>query len=130
MISMEKRELIMTAHGEGMKAFEIARVYRVCEKAVYNLFALVRETGSMEPRPHTRGRKPALDSDGMTALAALVEARRDRTLEEIKEEMELGISLSALSRIIRKKLGFTYKKRQYTRVSGTDRMSLPNVKRG
>ncbi len=44
------------------------------------------------------------------AQGALIEARCDITLEEIKEEMELSISLSALSRIIRKKLGFTYKK--------------------
>jgi transposase len=116
-VSKEKRELIRKARAEGMKMAEMARVYRVAESTLYNLFRLERETGSMEPRPYTRGRKPSLDKSGMTRLKALIEAHRDITLQEIKEEMELSISLSALSRIIRNKLGFTYKKRQYTRAN-------------
>ena len=121
MISMEKRELIMLARNDGMSVEEIVRVYRVGRSTVYELFQLVRDTGSITPRPHTRGRKPSLNNEGLAALKALIEARRDITLEEIKEEMELSISLSALSRIIRKKLGFTYKKRQYTQANETDR---------
>lgn len=121
MISMEKRELITRARADGMKIAEIARVYRVCESTVYKLFQLVRETGSIKPRPHAYGRKPALDEAQMRRLGALIEERRDITLEEIKEKMELSISLSALSRIIRNKLGYRYKKRQYTRKSRIDR---------
>ena len=110
MVSKEKRGLIVKVRADGMQMAEIARVFCVAESTLYNLFRLERETGSMEPRPYTRGRKPALDRSGLVRLKVLIEAQHDITLEKIEEEMELSISLSALSRIIRNKLGFTYKK--------------------
>lgn len=43
-------------------------------------------------------------------LEALTVEHRGITLGETKEEMELGISFSALSHIIRNKRGYRYKK--------------------
>lgn len=114
--------MIIQARAEGMKTEEIARVYHVGRSTVYDLLALVEETGDIQPRPHEYGRKPSLDARKMAELRALLDERCDITLTEIIEEMELGISISALSRIIRQKLNYQYKKRQYMPVNRSDRM--------
>jgi transposase len=122
MINIEVRKLIVAAHKNGMGKQEIMRTFQVKRTAVYNLFKLVEETGSIEPRPHARGRKPALDSENMECLEQLIIAQPDITLQEIKEKMNLRISIPAISKIIRNKLHYQYKKRQYMPVSETVRM--------
>ena len=67
----------------------------------------------------TVGRKPALTTGKLDELKGLILAQPDITLEEIKEKMQLDICLSAIHRIIKGKLGFTYKKRQYMPVNET-----------
>ena len=52
MISIEVRKLIVAARENGMKIQEILKTFQVKKTAVYNLFQLVKETGSVEPRPH------------------------------------------------------------------------------
>ena len=47
-------------------------------------------------------------------MRALILSKPDITLEEIKEEMKLEIGITAISTIVRNKLGFRFKKRQYT----------------
>lgn len=121
MTSIEKREMIMQARAEGMKTEEIVRVYHVGRSTVYDLFKLVEETGDIQPRPHAYGRRPSLDEEKMAELRALLDERCDITLEEIIEELKLGISISALSRIIRDKLNYHFKKRQYMPVNRTGR---------
>lgn len=111
----------MQAREEGMKIEEIVRVYHVGRSTIYDLFKLVKETGDIQPRPHQYGRKPSLDEEKLAELRALLDERCDITLAEIIEELEIGISISALSRIIRDKLNYHYKKRQYMPVNGIDR---------
>ena len=72
--------------------------------AVYNLLQLVKETGSVEPRSHARGRKSAIDAEGMKCLEELIIAQPDITLQEIKEKMNLKISIPAICKIIKNKL--------------------------
>ena len=67
----------------------------------------------------TVGRKPALTPQALEEIKNLILAQPDITLEEIKEEMQLDICLSAIHRIIKGKLGFTYKKRQYMPANAT-----------
>ncbi|MCL2518210.1 MAG: hypothetical protein FWF15_06560 [Oscillospiraceae bacterium] len=47
-------------------------------------------------------------------MRALILSRPDITLEEIKETMKLEIGITAISAIVRNKLGFRFKKRRYT----------------
>ena len=64
----------------------------------------------MEVDTSGRGRPPALDEAGLEKMKALIEERPDITLEEIKGALGLPVCISAVCRMIRKKLGFTYKK--------------------
>jgi transposase len=59
-------------------------------------------------------------------MRALIEGQPDITLEEIKEEMKLGISISAISRKIKHKLGFNFKKNSTGR--GRERREEPETK--
>lgn len=110
MISQEKRKLISDAHKEGMSVKEMSRVYRVPERSIRGLLIHERKTGSMEVDTSTWGRPSALDEGELEKMKALIEERPDITLEEIKEAMGLSICISAICRIVRNKLGFTYKK--------------------
>ena len=122
MTSKEKRELIQQGAQEGMSVAEMSRVYRVPRRTVYDLLERERTTGAMQSYSKRSGRRPALDELGLDRMRQLILENPDITLEEIKESMRLNICLSAIHRIIYNKLGFTYKKRQYTPVNETDRM--------
>ena len=122
MISIEVRKLIVAAHDNGMKIQDILKTFQVKKTAVYNLFQLVKETGSVKPRPHAYGRKPTLNSDGLKRMEQLIDAQPDITLQEIKDQMNLQISIPAINKIISGKLHYRYKKRQYMPANASVRM--------
>lgn len=111
MIHIEVRKKIVEARKKGLKIKEICHAYGVGKTAVFRLLKQERETGDITPKTHLRGRKPALDETQLQQLRELLDSRPDITLEEIREEMGLDISISALSRIIRNKLHYNYKKK-------------------
>jgi transposase len=111
MVSLEIRESISRAKKEGMRVSMMEKVFRVPERTIYGLLARERKTGSMEPSIKRGGRPSSIDSAGLEAIKKLVEERPDITLEEIKGTMNLSICISALCRILHKKLGFNYKKK-------------------
>ena len=113
MVDISVRKLIVQSYADGMSATEIARVYRVARKTVYNLVAHEKRSGKLEADMGKVGRKAALDESGLEQMRELILGVPDITLEGIKDSMGLDICLSAIHRIIHKKLGFTYKKRQY-----------------
>ena len=122
MISIEVRRLIVAARKNGMGIQDILSTFQVKKTAVYNLLQLERETGSVEPRPHAYGRKPALNSEGLKCMEHLIIAQPDITLQEIKDQMNLQISIPAISKIISGKLHYRYKKRRYMPVNATAQM--------
>jgi transposase len=117
MMNIDIRKLIVVAHKNGMGIKEIMKTFQVKRTAVYDLIRLERETGSVEPRPHARGRKPALNPEEMNFLEELINVQSDITLQEIKEKMNLKISIPAICKIIKYKLHYQYKKRQYMPVN-------------
>lgn len=123
MIHIEVRKKIIAARKKGMLIKEISKAYSCSESAIGRLLRQYRKSGDINPKTHTRGRKPALDAQGLATMRELILARPDITLEELKEAMELTISLAAICKIIKRKLGFHYKKRQYTPANENVRMS-------
>jgi transposase len=113
MTSNKIRKKIVTDYEQGKGASAIARKYGVSRKTVYNLVELQQNSGSLHAKMETVGRKSALTAESLDEMKRLILAQPDITLEEIKEEMRLDICVSAIHRIIKGKLGFTYKKRQY-----------------
>jgi transposase len=122
MTSAEVRGLISKAHRDGMPVQEMVTAYRVSKSTIYKLLAQEKTEGEMRSRTDKCGRPPAVSENELEQMKNLIVERPDITLEEIKETMHLEICLSAIHRIIRNKLGFTYKKRQYTPANETGQM--------
>ncbi|MDQ3253982.1 MAG: helix-turn-helix domain-containing protein [Acidobacteriota bacterium] len=64
---------------------EVAMLFDVSERYVYQLLKLRRETGDLAPRPHGGGAAPKLDEAKLRTLAELVAAFPDATLSELRE---------------------------------------------
>jgi len=123
MMHIEVRKKIVEARRRGILIKDISATFGYSESAINRLLRKERETGDITPETHLRGRKPALDERGLESMRQLILDRSDITLEEIKEAMNLSISIPAICKIVKNKLGFQYKKRQYTPVNEIGRMS-------
>lgn len=110
MMHLEVRKKIVEARAKGLKIAEISKAYGVSESAVNRLLRLYRDTGSIMPRTHLRGRKPTLNEEGLDTMRQLIEAQPDITLAEIQQAMQLPIGITAISEIVRNKLGYRFKK--------------------
>jgi transposase len=116
--SMDLRERVVAAcdRGEGTRE-EIARRFRVGIAWVYRLLQRRRETGSIEPKPHGGGQKPAFDPPAAERLRQAVADRPDATLEELREAIGVACGTSAVHRAL-EKLGLPRKKSRYGPPSG------------
>jgi transposase len=82
----------------------------VSKSTVTKLWSLYRTSGSYHPRANLRGRKPALSEAQLAQLRETIVERPDITLSEMREQLGLVLSVPALSKIVRFKLGLHYKK--------------------
>jgi transposase len=119
MLHLEVRKKIIEANQKGIPVKAICAAYSIGKTAVYDLLKQERETGDITPKTHMRGRKPSLHEDDYAAIENLLIQQKDITVLEIKERLNLSLSESSVSKIIRNKLGYRYKKRQYMPVSGS-----------
>ena len=92
-----------------MDAESVAAKYEVSRAWVHRLVQRRRETGSILPRQQTKFRTRVLASQE-DRLAALITARPDATLVELRRALPTTATLSTLWRTI-DQLGFTVKKR-------------------
>ena len=63
-------------------------------------------------------------------MEQLIDAQPDITLQEIKDQMDLQISIPAISKIISGKLHYRYKKRRYMPANVNVRMYKPGESYG
>ena len=114
MYGKELREKILKAREKGITVAEIAKVNGVSARMIYRLTQLYRETGGVSGRKQAaHGPKPVLDEAGLRAVEMLLVEKPDITMEELREELQIPLSTSHLSRIVHTKLGYTFKKRWY-----------------
>jgi transposase len=118
MVSKELRQLISAGRKAGIEVEVMAQTFQVGRSTIYNLLAQEDKSGNMNPHTDRCGRPSAVDEAGMKRMQQLIEERPDITLEEIKKEMGLKISISAIWRKVHDKLGFNYKKKRFTPASG------------
>ena len=114
MMSQEKREMVVAARERGNTVREISKVVGVSQRSIYKLLKQVRETGDCAAKLSTRGRKARLDADGLKRLDELIQSEPDITLSEMQERISVALSISQLDRIVRIKLGYSFKKRWCT----------------
>jgi transposase len=109
--SIDLRQRIAAAvdHGEGSFR-QIARRFRVSLSFLARLLRRRRQTGTLEPKPHGGGHPPALDHEGEERLRELVRQHPDATLDELRSQLGVPCSRSALGRAL-ERLNLTRKKK-------------------
>jgi transposase len=115
--SMDLRERVMKAWEASGDADEIAETFAVSRAWVHRLAQRERETGSIAPRPQTKFRSRALAGQE-DRLKALVNARPDATLAELRDALPTTAALSTLWLEI-DRLGLTLKKNRTRRRTTT-----------
>jgi transposase len=112
--SEDLRSRIVAAVDGGMPRSEAARTFGVGRATVKRYLALRRETGSLDPRPR-RGPPPIVTAALAEVLPPRLEAAPDATLAEhcAWYEATAGVRVAdtTMSRVIRRHLGWTRKKR-------------------
>ena len=122
MLHVEIKKQLVEAHRRGVAVKEIVRSYGAPPSTVYRLLKQERESGTVIPQTHLRGRKPSYEADDLAAIKALIDVQCDITAGEIKEKLGLDLCESSVRTIIREKLGYRYKKRRYMPANETDPM--------
>ena len=93
--SMDLRQRVARAWDAGLDAETIAAKYEVSRAWVHRLMQRRRETGSLAPRKQTKFRHRVL-ADQEAKLRALIAARPDATLAELREALPTAAALSTL----------------------------------
>ena len=106
--SRDLRSRVLRAWDSGQNADSVAAKYEVSRAWVYRLVQRRRETGSIRPRQQTKFRRRVLEGQE-DRLAALITARPDATLAELREGLRTTAALSTVWREI-DRLGLTVKK--------------------
>jgi transposase len=95
--SLDLRERIAAAIDDHEGSIrEIARVFRVSTSFIVRLLQRRRASGTLDPEPHGGGTPPALGSDDLDRLAALVREQPDATLGQLKQRGGFRCSLKTL----------------------------------
>ncbi len=98
----------------------IAEKYAVSVSFITKLLRRQRETGSLEPKPHSGGPAPTLGERAKMRIATKVHQQPDITLAELCAWVPQSVSDSTMSRVLIA-LGLTRKKSRSTPMSGTRR---------
>ena len=94
--SMDLRKRVMKAWDASGDADEIAATFAVSRAWVHRLAQRQRETGSIAPRPQMKFRSRVLAGQE-ERLKALVNARPDATLAELRDALPTTAALSTLN---------------------------------
>jgi transposase len=92
---------------------EVAALFGVSERYVYQLLKLLRETGDLSPLPHGGGAPLKLDEAKLLELAGLVAEFPEATLDELRELLRrrcrINVSVNTVWRGLQQ-IDFTLKK--------------------
>jgi len=112
--SMDLRTRVLKDSDAGLASKELAERYHVSRAWVDALRQRRRETGAFAPLKPTKFRGRALATADLDRLAALMAARPDATLAEIRETLRTSAGLTTIWRAL-KQLDFTFKKNRTRR---------------
>ena len=101
--SMDLRQRVLRAWDRGMDAERVAATYEVSRAWVHRLVQRRRETGSIAPRKQTKFRRRSLSDEQEARLVALITARPDATLAELRDALPTTAALSTLWRTIHRR---------------------------
>jgi transposase len=128
--SLDLRQRVLAAYDQGKKTAQIVEQFDVCPAWARRLKQRRRELGIIGPLPRNAGRKPKLDQATRSRLREFIAARPDATLEEIRSELKLSVSIGCLwSTLDQMDLRFK-KSRSAPASSRTARTCASGVRRG
>ena len=109
--SMDLRERVAAAidAGEGSQR-QVAKRFRVSVSFVTRLVQRRRDAGTLAPKPHGGGPRPALGFPERVRLAVRIAEHPDATLKQLKEWGGFACTLTTLWRTLRR-FRLTYKKK-------------------
>lgn len=122
----ELRDRVLAAYDRGMKTRAIATLFQVSPAWARRIKQRRRETGQTTARP--MGGITVIKID-MNRLRELLEQQPDATTVELHRRLNVDCSVSAVDMALRR-LGWSFKKRQFMPPSRTGRMSWPNADSG
>jgi transposase len=126
--SMDLRKRVLKAWDASGDADDVAATFGVSRAWVHRLAQRHRETGSIAPRAQTKFRSRVLAGQE-ERLKALVNARPDATLAELRDALPTTAALSTLWLEL-DRLNLTVKKKPYTPTNSVDLMSPPRAGSG
>jgi transposase len=105
--TIELRRRIVRAYAQGQGSVrELAKLFAVAPNTVQSYRNLLRDTGSLAPRPHGGGVKPRLDRQGLEEVRRLTQEMPDATLAELAKELaqrcNVGVSIATMSRTLQR----------------------------
>lgn len=106
--SLDLRERVIAACDAGERPEDLAAVFSVSARTIYNWLALRKQTGALGPREGDVGRD-ALLAPHAEEVRALVQKHPDATLDELREMTPVKVSIGALWNFL-DALGITRKK--------------------
>ena len=119
--SPDLRHKILAAVDAGMSKAQVARTFGVGEETIRRYVIQLRETGTLDPRPHP-GRPPKIRPEHRELLRAQLVEHPEAILTEhcVLWEAQSGVrvSISTMSQEIRR-LGWTRKKERWVPSNGT-----------
>ena len=120
-LSLDLRERILASYdaGKGTRQ-DIADRYDVSLGMVKKLLSQRKRTGDIASRYHVCGRKPYFTHELRLQINELIRKRKDITLEELRETLDLNCSLPAIHYVLRD-MNLSFKKnaaRQRARTRG------------
>src|SRR5262249_43740988 len=118
--SMDLRIRVLKDSDAGLSSKELAERYHVSRAWVDALKQRRRETGAFAPLKQTKFRHRALIEAETNRLAALVAARPDATLTELREALRTSAGLTTIWRALNQ-LDYTFKKNGPRRRTATPR---------
>jgi transposase len=109
--SQDLRRRVVEAVGRGDGSLrQIAKRFVVSVSFVTRLLRRYRTTGSLDPKPHAGGRRPALGPEQLERLRESIREKPDATLRELRRQSGVECSTMAIFRAL-KKLKITRKKK-------------------
>jgi len=109
--SPDLRNRVIEKRSEGKTVTEIMSELSVKKTFVYDMLNLYESTGSVEPKAASGGRPPSLDESQLLQIEALVYETPDITLQEVKDALDLDVSLNTICNAKNHKLNLPRKKR-------------------
>ena len=124
--SQDLRDRILAAYERGMRTKQIAVMFRVSPAWARRVKQRLREHGEHGPR---KSGSPGVFRVDRQRLTELVREDPDATLTELRDRLGVACAISTIC-VALKKLGWTFKKRSFTRLSRIGPMSSTSASTG